>query len=107
MTQPHTLQAWSRSRIPAETLAGLMLLAALCAALDLGAVPAASAVAVYVVMMLMVLQGLPRNGMGLGWANRVTLLRGVLICYVAGSLAAPPGSGAEQWRGASARGAHP
>ncbi len=97
MTQPNTLQARPRILIPAELLAGLSLLVAVCAALDTGVGPAAGAVAVYGLMAMLVLQGLPRNGAGLGWANRVTLLRGMLISYVAGHLVAPPGTGPEQW----------
>lgn len=78
-------------------LAGLALLLGLCAVLDAGAAARMTAVGVYVVMAALVLHRLPRSGAGLGWANRVTLIRGVLICYLAGSLAAPPAAVSQQW----------
>lgn len=97
MNQSTVLPVRSRGRVPAEILAGLAVLVTLCAVLDTGAVPMAGAAGVYLVIALVMWQGLWRSGASIGWANRVTLLRGVLISYAAGALAAPAVAVSQQW----------
>ncbi|WP_253273021.1 YceI family protein [Halomonas sp. PR-M31] len=48
-----------------------------------------SAGAVYLVMIVMVLKSWPATRRWLGWANRVTLLRGMLVAILAGAILFP------------------
>ncbi|WP_163559342.1 CDP-alcohol phosphatidyltransferase family protein [Halomonas sp. NO4] len=76
----------------AELLLGLAVVLALGGALGLGlgAPPAtlALAAACYALLATLVAR-FHRQPTGLGWANRVTLARGVLVALLAGSLAEP------------------
>nr|WP_298412834.1 CDP-alcohol phosphatidyltransferase family protein [uncultured Halomonas sp.] len=48
-----------------------------------------SASAVYLIMVVMVLKSWPATRRWLGWANRVTLLRGMLVAILAGAIIFP------------------
>nr|WP_299245490.1 CDP-alcohol phosphatidyltransferase family protein [uncultured Halomonas sp.] len=48
-----------------------------------------SASAVYLIMVVMVLKSWPTTRRWLGWANRVTLLRGMLVAILAGAILFP------------------
>ncbi|WP_227369873.1 CDP-alcohol phosphatidyltransferase family protein [Halomonas sp. M20] len=48
-----------------------------------------SAGAVYLIMVVMVLKSWPATRRWLGWANRVTLLRGMLVAILAGAILFP------------------
>lgn len=56
-----------------------------------------TAAAVYLVMATLVLTGFSGQRSGLGWANRITLVRGVLVCVLAGGLAAPEAMAERTW----------
>jgi phosphatidylglycerophosphate synthase len=56
-----------------------------------------AASAVYLVMAALVLAGRSGQRGGLGWANRITLLRGVLVCVLAGGLVAPEAVAERTW----------
>jgi phosphatidylglycerophosphate synthase len=67
------------------TLAGL----ALWLWLDAGPLVPLTAAATYLVMAVLIGHFAPEPRRGLGWANRVTLVRGMLVALLAGTLAEP------------------
>jgi phosphatidylglycerophosphate synthase len=56
-----------------------------------------AATAIYLAMAGLILSGWPERRRGLGWANRVTLMRGGLVALLAGALADPGLLGAHPW----------
>ncbi|MBA1149142.1 CDP-alcohol phosphatidyltransferase family protein [Ectothiorhodospiraceae bacterium WFHF3C12] len=81
----------------AELAAGLALVLLLGALMNMSPAAIALGTGTYVAMAALLGLALPDGGAGLGWGNRATLVRAVLVCVVTGSLTDPAATAAQAW----------